>query len=816
MKKSNKLPLLLTCILLVLAMVGGVAYTEAFVENPDDKVPCKSPCACCMMPKIIYEAEEDCAFDGLQKLIATVTVELPGDGTDAAVTSTTAKVVPVADAPIGTMKWGIYATDAGEYDIAVTADALVDGKVEDGFISADYTAVVAKRAVTVEIAEPVINYLYHENALEVDETYKALDKVVVKCDGVVSKDRIVYTLVADVVEDEFQNVKVNEEGYPWYIVVDPAANPNYDVTVVHSKEAPAKLIVTYWEGVQLDFSNAANAAGWYNAANKATIDLAQLKADGKLDVDFELGIAKEFNGTYGTVVTNYADADGAVASYYLENMTTGARTAEMKTGEYKQDCVAPVVTIKHTYEGNYRVEANDNVPAGVSGVVSDIVYGEVLAGGENSMRVFRVISDDSSFKKQDGVWAYTGVYMLVGRLQATVTDKAGNVAVSAVITDFCGDKDGDGLNNLFEGVSWDADDYDGDGLSDYMEATTGYSDRLLYDTDEDGLNDGIEYNWGLNARRADSDMDGISDPNYVRYMEAMGLTELDIELAMLLMQSNLTRANNQETVPAADLVMLKDSIFQMDNGSENPYTELINETGVFAQMQRYSKNFHMLRYDERDNVAVYLTTTSNSDTFYLVMANVQKNGMLQPVVAYQTPFTAANGLASATSADGSIVVLAPWTEGAAAENLVLFDLNNGVQFRFGGVANTVGATRFALSNDGAVLAYVGADMMLHTIDMTKENYTDVAYNGNALHFMADGQLMTNVDETTPNGVYHVAQPTINSVSLALVDDGVQTAMGLNGRFFYRDYALFCQPDGQARASEGIRIDDLYKNLIASN
>jgi len=805
MKKSNRLPMLLTCVLLVLALLGGVAYTEAFVESPDDKIPCKSPCACCMMPKIEFEAV-DCVYNGAEQLIATITVLLPDEGADARVTSENAKVVAAEGGNLGQMSWNIYGTDANEaYEVTVIADAMVDDKIEDDFVTEVHTAKIAKAPVTIAFNKEAINYLYHENDLEVNKSYlSAADHTTI--DGVVEGEEIAYELVADLETDEAGFVKVNPEGYAWRIVCKTEDYSNYAITVGD----PAKVTVNYWEGVQLDFTNEPNAAGWYNAANKAEIKLAESG----------MTIAKQLNGTYGTVVTDYADADAddnAYGTYFLEN-ANGARSAAMKTvSTYKQDTVAPEAILAANGGGWYKVSTKD-IPN--NEVMSDVNVVELLSGSGDNMKVFRTIlaanGAGDTYTVVDGYMTFNGVFKFVAKLQVRVEDEAGNVTTSNIINDYNSDKDGDGLNNAFEGASYDSEDYDKDGLTDYFEETSGYSDRLLFDTDGDGLSDGIEHSAGLNARREDTDNDGVKDPDYLRYLAALGLEKPDIELGMLLMQSNLTHANNQEVVPAADLVMLKDSTFQMDNGQDAgaSYSILENRTGMFGQLNRYNKYFYMIRFDERDGRAVYLTA-SNNGTVYLVMANMTNRGVLDIEVAYETPYTTETGnLAVSTSADGTIVVLAPWNEAATTENVLLVNMTTGEQFRFGGVADTVGATRFALSNDGAVLAYVGADKLLHTINMTKEDYADVEYAGNALHFMADGQLLTNVDETTPNGVYHVEQPTIERVSLLLVDDGELTALEINGHFYYRNYALYCQVDELKRASDGIRIHNLY-NKVAS-
>lgn len=825
MKKSNRLPILVTCMLLILAMAGAV-YAESLpadefvcicehehnsetcnakcpVCNPTYTGTYKSPCACCLPPVVMFEAEAPVTYDGTEHKLGAFKIKFSQE--PPVVTCDNARVEYAGiDAATEMEVWNVYATNAGTY----TIKANVVGLKENNLDPRTFTEVVeiAKAPVTIAFNKEAINYFYHENALQQEKpTYLSVAEHTT-IEGVVEGEEIAYELVADLENDEAGFVKVNPEGYAWRIVCKTEDYSNYAITV----GAPAKVIVNYWEGVQLDFTNEPNAAGWYNAANKAEIKLA----------DSGMTIAKQLNGTYGAVVTDYADADAddnAYGTYFLEN-ANGARSAAMKTvSTYKQDTVAPEAILAANGGGWYKVSTKD-IPN--NEVMSDVNVVELLSGSGDNMKVFRTIlaanGAGDTYTVVDGYMTFNGVFKFVAKLQVRVEDEAGNVTTSNIINDYNSDKDGDGLNNAFEGVSYDSEDYDKDGLTDYFEETSGYSDRLLFDTDGDGLSDGIEHSAGLNARREDTDNDGVKDPDYLRYLAALGLEKPDIELGMLLMQSNLTHANNQEIVPAADLVMLKDSTFQMDNGQDAgaSYSILENRTGMFGQLNRYNKYFYMIRFDERDGRAVYLTA-SNNGTVYLVMANMTNRGVLDIEVAYETPYTTETGnLAVSTSADGTIVVLAPWNEAATTENVLLVNMTTGEQFRFGGVADTVGATRFALSNDGAVLAYVGADKLLHTINMTKEDYADVEYAGNALHFMADGQLLTNVDETTPNGVYHVEQPTIERVSLLLVDDGELTALEINGHFYYRNYALYCQVDELKRASDGIRIHNLY-NKVAS-
>ena len=87
------------------------------------------------------------------------------------------------------------------------------------------------------------------------------------------------------------------------------------------------------------------------------------------------------------------------------------------------------------------------------------------------------------------------------------------------------DRDGDGLTNEQEAVvgtdpdDWDSDD---DGLSDGYEWETGSErgcDPLDDDSDDDGLNDALERRIGSRIDLADSDGDGLTDGEELRHVE---------------------------------------------------------------------------------------------------------------------------------------------------------------------------------------------------------------------------------------------------------------------------------------------------------
>jgi len=97
------------------------------------------------------------------------------------------------------------------------------------------------------------------------------------------------------------------------------------------------------------------------------------------------------------------------------------------------------------------------------------------------------------------------------------------------------DSDGDGLNDQLEiriETETNNTDSDEDGLTDYEEyrgwqiefefygnpiLMNVSSDPMIYDTDNDGLNDLVEFIKGLNPRSNDTDADGILDPDEIRF-----------------------------------------------------------------------------------------------------------------------------------------------------------------------------------------------------------------------------------------------------------------------------------------------------------
>lgn len=80
------------------------------------------------------------------------------------------------------------------------------------------------------------------------------------------------------------------------------------------------------------------------------------------------------------------------------------------------------------------------------------------------------------------------------------------------------DADSDGLFNCEESThgtdpnNWDTD---GDGLGDGLEVGSGLGDPTLFDTDNDALSDFQEMTWGTNPWSSDSDGDGYSDSNEI-------------------------------------------------------------------------------------------------------------------------------------------------------------------------------------------------------------------------------------------------------------------------------------------------------------
>ncbi|TNF23494.1 MAG: tandem-95 repeat protein [Deltaproteobacteria bacterium] len=114
----------------------------------------------------------------------------------------------------------------------------------------------------------------------------------------------------------------------------------------------------------------------------------------------------------------------------------------------------------------------------------------------------------------DGVLVYHPDHGFCGEVSFgyTVSD-AGGAASSATVTLAVGDRDEDGLCNLYEvGIGSDPDDPDSDddGLSD-AEEDAGTSSPIDADSDDDGVADGVEVDAGLDPADPDSDDDGLSD-----------------------------------------------------------------------------------------------------------------------------------------------------------------------------------------------------------------------------------------------------------------------------------------------------------------
>ena len=717
-------------------------------------------------------------------------------------------------------------SNVGIYDVLLEAtDSAVNANYAITWVNGKMT--IIQRPVQIVISSDSVSYFYHSEAVEKDADFLNLKHSSIQFMGVspiatdntvaeVNGDTLVYSLVCDATtcdRDAAGAIPVGE--YDWYVAVDSdaAVNANYAITVSHSATdpVPATVIIEYLPfpfDEQLTFAKEPNEAGWYNLANKATIDAPE---------DYTIS-SNQYDDTYGDEVT-YPDAgvneDGTpagIACFYLERNSDGARTGVQSAKDnYKQDTTLPTISLV-TVESTSKIIVTANDEGAVkSGIVSAQLQ-TCKAGGEWSdyRDIMQLISESGSVEHNE-------IFKIVAMVGFRVIDEAGNMSFESEEQLFIPDYDYDGLNDVFEaiaGTQWDSD-YDQDNLGDYFEEMTGISSRLDPDTDDDGLNDGFENGIGLNPSRLDSDNDGVSDPVYLKYLETLGIDKPNLELGMMFLQSSLLHANGQDVVPAAELVMLDDSFFLLDNGEERAasLSPLVSDTGRAAQLTSSNAEFYMLRFNEEDGRAVYLTAYGS--TRWLVVAEHVKN-KLELQAAYKLPYAVDDGnLAVATSDDGMIVALAKWNDGATTENILLLDLNSEKQFRFGEAANTVGSTRFVLSADGGELAYVAADGRLYTIDMTEENYTDADYDGNALFYTADGQIVTNVDASNANGVYHVAQPTLQGVSAVLVSNGELFEMNITGRMYFSYGYLYCKVVG-LRQSNGVMLYPLYNRLNASN
>ena len=97
----------------------------------------------------------------------------------------------------------------------------------------------------------------------------------------------------------------------------------------------------------------------------------------------------------------------------------------------------------------------------------------------------------------------------------TVSDSLASADDDVVITVATGDPDGDGLLSTEEqrlGTNPNNPDTDNDGLNDGVEVNTHHTDPLRPDTDGDGLTDGSEVNtYHTNPLAADTDSDAIGD-----------------------------------------------------------------------------------------------------------------------------------------------------------------------------------------------------------------------------------------------------------------------------------------------------------------
>ena len=133
---------------------------------------------------------------------------------------------------------------------------------------------------------------------------------------------------------------------------------------------------------------------------------------------------------------------------------------------------SPIMIFKQDEAGEYYADFPDTDGDGINDVL-EILYGTAI---------------DNPDTDGDGLTDYEEAYLCL-------TDPTVYDSVKKGVSDSDADIDGDGLTNAEEiaaGTDLYAEDSDDDDLTDYEEVYTYKTDPLEYDTDEDGLPDGIE------------------------------------------------------------------------------------------------------------------------------------------------------------------------------------------------------------------------------------------------------------------------------------------------------------------------------------